>query len=87
MEHSSRSAELVSDVFSQLDLERFHAPGIAVKEESSNLADRLPVCCNDGSSSKVFGQRAASEPPFLIYRYPKSDVLAIHQCCAFAHLK
>lgn len=63
MERSLRSAELVSGVLAQLDLELFHAPGSAVKDESGYLADRLPVGCNHGSSSKAFVRKPHLESP------------------------
>lgn len=49
MEYSPGRAKLVSDLLAELDLERLHPPAIAVNEESSHLADRLPVGANYGS--------------------------------------
>lgn len=52
-----RSAELVCNLLAWLDLEQFQAPRIALKEESSELTDRLPVCCALDQALMLRGSR------------------------------
>lgn len=56
-----------------------------IKEESGNVAGRLPVCCNAGSSSKVFVRKPDPNRFSVFVDFPKLEAVTVHNRYACAY--
>jgi hypothetical protein len=60
--------KLVGDLLSQLDLERFHAPGAAIEEKSGDLSYDLTFCRDGRSSSKILVRHPQGWGILIVFR-------------------